>query len=57
MQRVTWKHELPQVKQKAKRICCLTPGTQTGLWNSLEGRDGEGVGRGSRWRGHRYPCG
>ena len=54
MERVTWKHTLPYIKQIANGICCLTQGTQTRAleqprgWNEEEGgrevEDGEDIG-------------
>ena len=58
MQRVTWKHALPQVKQKANENLLSDSGNSNqGSGTAQRGGSGRELGGGSRWRGHRYPCG
>ena len=57
--RVTWKLTLSYVNRQPMGICCMSQGIQTGTLYQPRGVGWRGrwQGRGSRGRGHMYPCG
>ena len=46
MERVTWKHTLPNVNRQPVGICCMAQETQTGALHQPRG-----LGWGGRWEG------